>query len=170
MASRNNLWQDHFADSLYVESQLRPLAEVKAAVRDRVAAEQAAALARKEGEARLAELRKAPDTALSVPTLTVSRAQLHELPRAVVDGALRTGADKLPAIDGVDLGAQGFAVIKLLKVLGRDPAAADPARVQAQYAQAWADAESQAYYSALKSRFRVETTASAANAASAATN
>ena len=145
----------------------RPLAEVKAQVRDTVAAEQAAALARKEGEARLAELRKAPDTALPGATLTLSRAQTRELPRELVDAALRAVADKLPALEGVDLGAQGYAVIKLLKVLPRDPGATDPARVQQQYAQAWADAESQAYYAALKLRLGAKTTEAASAAASA---
>jgi len=57
---------------------------------------------------------------------------------------------------GVDLGDQGYAVAKITKVLGRDPAAADATRAQSQYAQAWGDAESQAYYAALKSRFKVE--------------
>ena len=44
----------------------------------------------------------------------------------------------------------------VIKVCGRDPVAADAARAQAQYAQAWADAEAQAYYAALKTRFKVE--------------
>jgi peptidyl-prolyl cis-trans isomerase D len=145
----------------------RPLAEVKAQVRERLAAEQAAALARKEGEARLAELRKAPDGTLPGETLTISRAQTRELPREIVDGALRAVADKLPAVEGVDLGAQGYAVIKVLKVLPRDPGVMDPARVQAQYAQAWADAEAQAYYAALKTRLDAQTTDAAALAASA---
>ena len=32
----------------------------------------------------------------------------------------------------------------------------EPAQAQAQYAQAWGDAESQAYYAALKTRMKVE--------------
>lgn len=144
----------------------RALAEVKAQVRDRVAAEQAAALARKEGEARLAELSKAPETALPGATLTISRAQTRDLPREVVDATLRANADKLPAVEGVDLGAQGYAVVRLLKVLPRDPATGDMARLQQQYAQAWADAESQAYFASLKTRLGARTTEAAAAAAS----
>ena len=49
-----------------------PLAEVHSAVRARLVQEQSAALARKEGEARLASLRAAPGEALPI-TLTVSR-------------------------------------------------------------------------------------------------
>jgi len=82
---------------------------------------------------------------------------------------LQAPAAKLPAFLGVDLTADGYAVVKVLKVLGRDPAAGDAARTQSQYAQAWGDAESQAYYEALKSRLRVEITP-VATAASAPAN
>jgi len=153
----------------YSPAQQRPFADVKAAVREKLAAEQAAALARKDGEARLAELRKAPETALAGPAQTISRAQTRELPREVIDAALRAPADKLPAFAGVELGAQGYAVVKVAKLLGRDPAAGDAARAQAQYAQSWGDAESQAYYAALKTRLRAEVLPAAAAAASAAT-
>jgi peptidyl-prolyl cis-trans isomerase D len=153
----------------YAPAHQRPYAEVKAQVREKVAAEQAAALARKDGEARLAQLRAAPGTALTEPALTLSRAQTREQPRALVDAVLQAPANQLPNYVGVDLASDGYAVVKLLKVLGRDPAAGDAARIQAQYAQAWGDAESQAYYTALKSRLRVETMPVAA-AASAAQN
>jgi peptidyl-prolyl cis-trans isomerase D len=153
----------------YSPAHQRPFAEVKTTVRDKVAAEQAAAAARKAGEARLAQLNAAPDTSLAAP-LTVSRSQTHELPRPLVDAVLRAPAAKLPSFVGVDLSGQGYAVAKLVKVLGRDPAAGDPARVQEQYAQAWGDAEAQAYYAALKTRLRAEKTVAAATAASAASN
>ena len=67
-----------------------PLAEVHSAVRARLVQEQSAALARKEGEARLASLRAAPGEALPI-TLTVSRPQPQGLPPQVLDAAL--GAD-----------------------------------------------------------------------------
>ncbi len=133
-----------------------PLNEVTAKVREKVIAAQAAALARKEGEGRLAALQKTPEVALSAAPVTVSRAQLRELPRPLVDAVLKAPANPLPAFVGVDLAEQGYALAKLSKVLGRDPVAADPLRSQAQYAQAWSDAESQAYYAALKNRFKVE--------------
>lgn len=153
----------------YEPARQRAFDEVKAMVREKVVAEQAAALARKEGEARLAQLQAAPETTLAEAPLTLSRAQTRDQPRAIVDAVLRAPAAKVPAFLGVDLAADGYAVVKLVKVLGRDPAAADVARVQAQYAQAWGDAESQAYYAALKTRLRVEVDAVAA-AASAVVN
>jgi len=140
----------------YAPARLLPLADVRDKVRERVVAKQAAALAHKDGQARLAELQASPQAALTAPAQTVSRVQSKDLPRPVVDAALRADAGVLPAAAGVDLGEQGYAVVRVNKVLGRDPVAADAARAQSQYAQAWGDAEAQAYYAALKSRFRVE--------------
>jgi peptidyl-prolyl cis-trans isomerase D len=102
--------------------------------------------------------------------LVISRAQPRDLPRQVVDAALREPAAKLPAVTGVELGGQGYAVVKLSKVLGRDPAAGDDARARVQYAQSWADAESQAYYAALKTRLRVDQVVKAASSPATAVN
>jgi peptidyl-prolyl cis-trans isomerase D len=85
---------------------------------------------------------------------------------------LKAPAAKLPAVDGVDLGDQGYVIVKVTKVLGRDPMAADTVRSQGQYAQAWAAAEAQAYYAALKSRYKVDVhpgTAAAEEAAASGT-
>lgn len=152
----------------YVAAHQLPLAEVKARVRDRLATVQAAALARKLGEERLAALRAAPDTVLSEPVQMVSRAQPREVQSTVLDALLKAPVATLPAFVGVDLGEQGYAVVKVSKVLGRDPVAADATQGQTQYAQAWGDAESQAYYVALKSRFKVEIKADALKVADAA--
>jgi peptidyl-prolyl cis-trans isomerase D len=152
----------------YQPARTLPLADVAAKVRERVVAQQAAALARKDGEARLAELRKAPQTEFAGESRPLSRVQSRG---PILDAALRADASKLPAFEGVDLGAQGYAVIKVNKVLGRDPVAADPVRGQAEYARAWGDAEAAAYYNALKTRFKVDIHPPAvpADAASAAT-
>jgi peptidyl-prolyl cis-trans isomerase D len=159
----------------YEASRALPLADVKAKVRTRVIAMQAAAQARKLGQARLAELKAAPATAMSEPAVTVSRAQPGAFAGALLDAVLKAPATTLPAYVGVDLGDAGYAVAKIGKVLGRDPAAADAARAQSEYARAWGEAESQAYYAALKTRFKVEispgalpTTDAAAAPASAA--
>jgi peptidyl-prolyl cis-trans isomerase D len=130
------------------------LADVTPQVRELLVAQQATELARKEGEARLAALRQAPDTALKAPVQAVSRTQA-QLPRELVKAVLTAPADKLPAFVGVDLGT-GYVVAKVTKVLGRDPAVANSQQASMQYAQAWAGAESQAYYAALKKRLRVE--------------
>ena len=140
----------------YEAAHQLPLAEMKAKVRERLVVVQAAALARKLGEARLAELRAAPASAMVEAAVTLSRAQPGDLPAKLVDAVLKAPPTTLPAAIGVDLGDAGYAVAKIGKVLGRDPVTADASRAQSQYAQAWGDAESQAYYNALKTRFKVE--------------
>jgi len=145
-----------------------PLADVAARIREKLTIDQASALARKDGEARLAALKKAPQTEFPGEARPISRIQAREIPRQLLDAALRADASKLPAFEGVDLGPQGFVIVKVNKVLGRDPAAADAARGQAEYARAWGEAEAMAYYTALKTRFKVDVhPPAAADAASA---
>jgi peptidyl-prolyl cis-trans isomerase D len=149
----------------YAPARTQTFAEASAKVRELVVAHQAFALAKSEGEARLAELKKSPASPMGQPNVTVSRAQTKDLPRPIVDAALKAPADALPAFVGVDLKDEGYAVVKLLKVAGRDAAVADERRAQQQYAQAWGDAEAQAYYAALKARFKVEVKGIPADAA-----
>ncbi len=133
-----------------------PLAEVRDRVRQAVVAQQAAALARKDGEARLAQAQQAGDAALP-QTAVVSRAQPMGLPRPLLDAVLRVDDSRLPAAVGVDLGPEGYAVARVVAVLPRDTAPAeDEARLRGQIARAWATAETTAYYEALKKRFKVE--------------
>jgi peptidyl-prolyl cis-trans isomerase D len=133
-----------------------PLAQVKNTVKEKLITLQAAALARKQGEERLAALRAAPSTVFTETPQIVSRAQARDVPPALLTAVLKAPAASLPGFIGVDLGEQGYAVAKITKVLGRDPAVGDTARGQAQYTQAWGDAELQAYYAALKTRYKVE--------------
>ncbi len=133
-----------------------PLADLKSQIRARLVTLQASALARKLGEARLAELRLATTATMNEPAVTVSRAQPRDLSGVLLDAVLKAPTAALPTFVGVDLGDQGYAVAKITKVLGRDPVTAEAARAQSQYSQAWGDAESQAYYAALKTRLNVE--------------
>ncbi|HEX7440493.1 MAG TPA: peptidylprolyl isomerase [Caldimonas sp.] len=144
----------------YEAAHQLPLPEVRDKVRAQVAATQAAALAHKLGVERFAALRAAPATAMSDTAKMVSRAQPREVPRELLDAVLKAPATTLPAVVGVDLGDQGYAIARLLKVWGRDPVAGDASRAQSQYAQTWADAETQAYYAALKARFNAQLTVS----------
>jgi peptidyl-prolyl cis-trans isomerase D len=73
----------------------------------------------------------------------------------VIDAALRAPSDTLPGWVGVDLGREGYAVIKLNRLVPR-AASADRARERAQLTQSLAGAESIAYYNHLKERFKAE--------------
>jgi peptidyl-prolyl cis-trans isomerase D len=139
----------------FTPARTLPLAEVKAQVRQRVVAVQAAALARLEGAKRLAEVQKAPADVLPT-TLTLSRAQTQGLPRNVVDAVLRADAGKLPLALGVDLGEQGYVVVRVTQVLPREAAPGGDASLQQQVTQAWAEAETRAYLGSLKKRHHAE--------------
>jgi peptidyl-prolyl cis-trans isomerase D len=152
----------------YAAAHMLPFAEVKDRVRQQLAASQAAALAEKLGGERLAKLRAAPSEPLSGTPVMVSRAQPRDLPRPLLDAVLKAPVAKLPAFVGVPLGDQGYAVAKIVKTAGRDPIVADPAKAMNQYAQVWAEAEAEAYYGALKSRFKVSVNDSALSAREAA--
>jgi peptidyl-prolyl cis-trans isomerase D len=135
----------------------RPFDEVKAQVRERVVNAKAAELARKDGEAKLAAWQAAPATAQLPAAVTLSRQDAGKQPRQVIEAALRADPAKLPAFAGVDLGPQGYAVVRVLKVLPRETPPPERAQQElAQYSRAWATAEAMAYYELLKERFKVQ--------------
>lgn len=141
-----------------------PLEEVREAVRARLTVQRTADMAREEGTRQLEAMRQAGDDKGMGNVLTISRDQDVNLPAAVIDSALSADPRQLPVWTGVSLGDQGYAVIKVEKVLDRDvrePAAlAEEVR---QYNQWWAAAEAQAYYEWLKQRFKVKMLVKAPN-------
>ena len=93
--------------------------------------------------------------------VAVSRDQNQKLPQQVVEATMRTDPASLPAWIGVDLAGQGYAVVKINKLLERDAAAKNAQgqsaqQDQKQYTQWWTTAESLAYYNSLKDRFKTE--------------
>ena len=141
----------------YTAARTRPLTEVKDIVRQRWLAQRGAEEARKDGIAKLAAWKAAPATAVLPESLAVSRDQPQKQPASVVDAALRADAAALPALVGVDLGAQGYAIVNVLKVLPRQASLEAAAKQErTQYAEWWTSAESMAYYNVLKDRFKTE--------------
>ena len=132
-----------------------PLADVRDQVRAAVVAEKAAVLARQEGEARLAAAKADPSLKLA-QSGPVSRASAQSLGAKVVDAVLQAPADKLPAVLGIDLGADGYVLARVVEVLPREGATQADTIVAPQFTQAWAAAESQAYYKSLERRTKVE--------------
>jgi peptidyl-prolyl cis-trans isomerase D len=148
----------------HMPSRIPALDEVLDEVRAAVVEEQAASLARQEGQARLAALKATPTTALP-GSGEISRTETSDLPRRVVDAVLQVKPDALPAVLGVDLGAQGYVVARVDRVLPPPKERADDPSVAAQIAQAWAAAEAEAYLGTLRERFKVEMKAPAAASA-----
>ena len=141
----------------YTPAHTQPLADVKDIVRQRWLAQHGAEEARKDGIAKLTAWKAAPATAVLVAPVLVSREQAQQLPAQIVDAALRADANALPAFSGVDLGAQGYAIVKVNRVVPRDaPVEAAAKQERNQYTQWWTSAETLAYYNGLKERFKAE--------------
>jgi peptidyl-prolyl cis-trans isomerase D len=132
------------------------LTEVKDRVRERVMDEQAAVLARKEGQAREAAMKTAGGAQPLPVSLSISRVNPQGLPKPVMDAVMGADASKLPAVFGVDVAAQGYVLVRLVQVMQREAPPNGEASLRAQYAQAWAAAEAEAYLAALKRRYKVE--------------
>ncbi|MBU0590311.1 MAG: SurA N-terminal domain-containing protein [Gammaproteobacteria bacterium] len=141
----------------YTAAHTLPLAEVRERVRERVVASRAAEMARKEGMEKLESWKANPASASFGAVLAVSRDSTQNLPAQVTSAALRADPAALPVLQGVDLGAQGYAILRVNKVLPRPAPPANQAKqAQAQYSQLWSDAEGQAYYKQLMERFKVQ--------------
>ena len=147
-----------------------PLAEVRDAVRQRLVITQAAAMAVKDGTARLAQLKTDANSGTLTGPALVSRAQPVGLTRKALEAVLVADASKLPALVGVALDGQGYLVVRIDKVLPREIKVEENVALKAQYGQAWARAESEAYYQALSSRYKVDKRPDASAAATAAAN
>jgi peptidyl-prolyl cis-trans isomerase D len=152
----------------YQPARTLPLADVRDAVRQRLVASQAEALAKKDGEARLAQVKADPAAGGLSSPLVVSRPQPGDLPRAALDAVLAADTSKLPAVIGVALPGEGYLVARIQKLLPREPQAEQDNALKGQYTQAWARAEAEAYYRALSTRYKVTRSADPVAAAAAA--
>lgn len=141
----------------YQPARTRPFEEVQAQVREQVVAAKAAELARKDGEAKLAAWQAAPASAQLPAAMPLSRQDAGKQPRQVIDAALRADPAKLPALVGVDLGAEGYAIVQVNKVLPREAPAPQQAQAEAaQYTRLWGTVEALAYYEMLKERYKAQ--------------
>ncbi|MGN7981067.1 SurA N-terminal domain-containing protein [Burkholderia sp. 22313] len=130
---------------------------IKDAVRQKVVAEQAAELAKKDGTAKLAELRKSKSADGFTAAQKVSRTQSQGLTPAALSAVYKVDPKTLPAYVGVDLGANGYAIYRVNAVI--PGTAVDPqqlAAAQQQMAQVEAQSEGEAYLAALRDRSKVK--------------
>ena len=141
----------------YAAARRLPFAEVKDKVRAQLVAERASTLAKADGAAKLAAWQADPKASTFGAPITVSRLDVQSQPIPVVEAALRADTTKLPALTGVDLGVEGYAVVNVLKSISRAAPTPEVAQQEVgQIAQAVAGAESMAYYDMLKQRFKAE--------------
>ncbi len=143
-----------------------PLADVKEIVKRALTQEKAAEMAKAQGEQRLSALKASPEADNLPNAIVISREKTQKQLPKVVDAVLRADPNKLPSANGVDLGDQGFAVVRVLKVL--PPEAENKElmmQAQQQFTQLWGNAETQAYIAQLKSTMKAEILVSKPNAA-----
>ncbi len=144
--------------SKHYPARTKPLDEVGAQVKVRLVQSRAQELAKKEGEAQLADWKKQADEGKLGAATVLGRDQpIPGMSQALMDAILRADTSALPAWLGVDLGAQGYAVARVNKVLPRNaPPAAVAEQERGQMARWLAGAEWDAYYEMLKKRFKVQ--------------
>lgn len=133
--------------------------EVRDQVRTAYIAQEAAKLAQQDGAAKLAAWQADATQAGShlQPAVVIARNDDHELPLAVLNAALQAPVQQLPVFAGVDLGAQGYAVVKINEVLPAQAKSQELAQLAlAQYEQLYVQAEGAAYYEILKKKFNVQ--------------
>ncbi|MGQ0511463.1 MAG: SurA N-terminal domain-containing protein [Betaproteobacteria bacterium] len=136
----------------------RKFEEVRAEVEARVKRREAAALARKDGAAKLVQARSGGDAGLkwSAPVQVSRRASAGLSPDALRQ-VLSADASKLPAYVGVDRGDRGYVIYRLVRVLEPDPVPQEQkneelARLDRQAGAAQVDA----YVAGLRARAKVE--------------
>ena len=135
----------------------KPFKEVEAVVRERVTQTEAANLAKKAGEAKLAAVKSGGDASGFGNAKLVSRGKPEGINSAALPAVMKADVSKLPAYTGADLGAFGYGVYRINKVL--QPAQPDLARRESERQQignALAQQEMAAYLEALKKKAKVE--------------
>ncbi|WP_090128756.1 SurA N-terminal domain-containing protein [Limnohabitans sp. Rim11] len=131
-----------------------PLADVKDLVKRSLMQDKAAEMAKAQGEQKVASLKTSADGLPNAVVLSREKNQ-KQLPQ-VVDAVLRADPNKLPAVSGVDLGAQGYAVIRVTKVLPPEDNKDLMKQAQQQFTQLWGSAETLAYLAELKALLKTE--------------
>lgn len=135
----------------------RPFEEVKSIIAEHVKQTEAANLAKKAGEAKLAEVKAKGDAAGFSDAKLVSRVKSQAINGAAAMAVMKADVTKLPAYVGVELPGQGYGIYRINKV--SQPATIDNARRQAEQQQitdALAQQEMLVYLDALKKKAKVE--------------
>ena len=133
----------------------RPFAEVVTLVREKLVAQRALELAKKDSADKFTSWKANLSAASFPPAVTVSRDQMANVPVQVVEAVLKAETGQLPGLISIDLGTQGAALAKINAVVARaKPDEGVALQERQQYAAGWSAAESQAYFNGLKEKFK----------------
>ena len=139
------------------EARILPFDEVKTKAHDLFVAQKSAELARKEGEAKLAIWKTDAAGANLAAPIVVSRQDAKSQAPAVLNAAMHAKLGDAAAWTGVDLGNDGYAVVRVNKIVPRAEDSAEARLGQKQeFERFQGSAETLAYYNLLKERFKVQ--------------
>ncbi|HRN75196.1 SurA N-terminal domain-containing protein [Ottowia sp.] len=134
----------------------RPFDEVKGDVRTAFTSQRGAEMARQEGAQRLKAWTDQPASASKLPdALVLSRDEPAGQPPQLVEAVLRVDPAKLPSFVGVDLGADGYVIARVDKVLPQaEPKPEQVVQSRDRYEELWLMAEARRYYDFLRDRYK----------------
>ncbi len=137
---------------------LKPFESVRADIEADLKAREAAVLAKKKGEARLAELQGGTDKINWVLVKYVSRLQGKQVPPAAMQAIFRADVQKLPAYAGVELpNNAGYALYKIMAVKPLEGVEENKRRVlQREYTNIVSQEDFTAYLAGLRKRYKIE--------------
>lgn len=136
----------------------RPFDEVKADVAQRLVRREAAALARKDGEEKLAALAKGGAAGLTwAAPKTVSRQNPQGLSQDALRKVMTADAGKLPAHAGTELGETGYALYRITRVIAAESkTGAQAAEIQSRFERQAGSEQLDAYLASLRARAKIE--------------
>ena len=146
----------------YKPATLQPFESVQASIETLLKRQEAQALAKKDGEARLEALKKGEDKLGWGSGKLVSRMDARLIPQPAAPAVFRADTGKLPAYVGAELPGAGYGLFKITRLESGE--ALDDARKQAMLRQLGtllAQEDIQLYLAALRARYKVEINASA---------
>src|SRR6185503_6179757 len=133
----------------------RKLEEVKDEIETILRRQEASELARKEGAAKLEQLRKGADAGVKwSPPKTVSRHDPQNLPVEVLRPVMSADVSKLPAYIGLPVADAGYMLVRVSKVIEGDPKQAGDALPRA--AAMMGGAQYEAYIASLRRQASIE--------------
>ncbi len=138
----------------HVPAAAQPFDKVQGQVRQSWLEQASRAAARQAGQDKLAAWKTDAVQASLGSAEVLTRAAANKWPPALLDAVMLAPAQSLPAWAGADLGAQGYAVVRVNKVLPA-PDLSSREQERAQFAQWMSTAEGLSYYNHLKDRYKV---------------
>jgi peptidyl-prolyl cis-trans isomerase D len=146
----------------------RPFEEVKVAIEARVLATESLALAKKNGEEKIATLKAKDDLAGFGEAKMVSRLKNQSVPPEAFAALLKADVQKLPAYVGVEIPNVGYEVFRINKVIAGEENAERRANEYKQLSNAIAQQELFSYVEALRKKAKVKINTSLLNSKSSA--